>query len=96
METGVLYQGFQPCFLEVRERERRNSMAQTGRKGMFVLFFQKGPCAVRQFGDDGQGAFLETVSAAYILHILPGYGAVTCFIQYVADHIVITAVYFVK
>lgn len=71
-------------------------MAQTGLEGMFILFFQKGPYAVRQFGDDGQGAFLESVSTAYILHILPGDGALPCFIQYVPDHIIITAVYFVK
>ena len=93
LETGVLHQGFQPCFLEVRKRDGGNGVFQTGRKGMFVLFLQKGPCAVRQFGDNGQGAFLESVSTAYIIHVLPGYGAVPGFIQYVADHIVITAVY---
>ena len=64
-------------------------MAQAGRKGM-------GPCAVRQFGDDGQGAFLETVSTAYMLHVLPGYGALPGFIQYVADHIVMSMIRPVK
>lgn len=47
LETGGLHQGFQPCFLGVRKRDGGNGVFQTGRKGMFVLFLQKGPCAVR-------------------------------------------------
>ena len=82
--------------MEIRKRDSRDGMAQPGRKGMFVLLIQKGPCAVRQFGNNGQGAFLETIDPADILHVLPGYGVTPGSVQYVADYIVIAAVDFVK